>query len=87
MRQKIISLKKYMCKILNYINHLFTLATTLTGCMSLSAFECLAGISLGIASSAVGIKILKKTAIIGNCKSIIRKQKHDKIILLTILLQ
>ena len=43
----------------------------------------LVGISLGIASSAVGIKICKKTAIIGSCKSIIRKKKHDKVILLT----
>ena len=54
---------KMVCNILNYINHLFILATTVTGCVSISAFASLAGIPVGIASSEVGIKIYIKTEI------------------------
>ena len=52
--------------------------------MSISAFASLAGIPVGIASSAVGIKIYIKTEIIKSCKWIIKKKKkkHDKIVLL-----
>ena len=42
---------------LNYIEHFFILASTVTGCISISAFASLIGIPLGIASSVIGLKI------------------------------
>ena len=54
-----------------------------TGCVSISAFALLVAIPVGIASSAVGIKICAITAAIKKYKSIImKKKKHDKIALL-----
>ena len=41
---------KKVCKILNYIEHLFTLASTFTGCVSISDFAPLIGIYAGIYS-------------------------------------
>ena len=51
---------------------------------SISAFDLLFGIPIGITSSAVGLKICAITAEIKKYKSIIKKKKkkHDKIALL-----
>ena len=56
----------------------------MTGCISISAFASLIGISIGITSSAIGLKLLAITAGIKKYKSIIKKKKkkHDKIVLL-----
>ena len=72
------------CKYLNYVKHLLILVSTVTGCVSISAFVSLVCVPMGIASSAVGIKICAVTAGIKNYKSIIKKnkKKHDKIVLL-----
>ena len=67
---------------LNYIEYFPILASTVTGCISISAFASLVGIPIGIASSAIGLKICAITAGIKKYKSIIKKKKHDKIILL-----
>ena len=60
------------------------MASTVTGSVSVSAFAALVGISVGITSSAVGIKICAKTAGIKRYKSTIKKKKkkHEKIVLL-----
>ena len=73
MKQKIISLKKWnndlMSKInknvhmvLNYIDYLHFLVSTITGCISVFSFYLLVGIHIGIASYAVGLKICVRTA-------------------------
>ena len=60
-----------------------TLASTITGCVSVSAFTSYAGIAIGITISAVGWKIWAITVGIKKCKSIIKKKKkHNKIVLL-----
>ena len=70
-----------MC--LNYVEHLLFLASTITGCNSISAFTSLVCVSVGIASSAVGLKICAMTAGIKKHKSITqKKEKYDKIVLL-----
>ena len=46
------------CKYLNYVTHLLILASTVTGCNSISAFASLVPIPVGITSSAVGIKFV-----------------------------
>ena len=48
---------KKVCTDLNYIEYLLILASTVTGCVSISTFASLVGIPIGIASSAVGLKI------------------------------
>ena len=48
---------KKTCKYLNYVEHLLILASTVTGCVSISAFFPLVCVPVGITSSAVGIKI------------------------------
>ena len=69
---------------LNYIEHFFILTSTVTGCISISAFASLIGIPLGIASSVIGLKICAIAAWIKNQKSIIKKNKNkpDKVVLL-----
>ena len=53
-------------KILNYIEHLLIAIFTITGCVSISAFTSLVGITIGITSSAIGLKICVITARIKN---------------------
>ena len=71
---------KKVCKILNYVEHLLILICAVTGCVSVSVFVSLVGISLRITSPAVEWKIYVITA--GNKKyhtSVIKKKKrHDK---------
>ena len=73
---------KKVCTNLNYIEHFLVLGSTITGCISISAFSSLAGIP--ITSSAIGLKICTITTGIKKYKSTIKKKKkkHDKIVLL-----
>ena len=48
---------KKVCRILNYIDHSLIAISTITGCVSISAFNSLVGIAIGITSSATGLKI------------------------------
>ena len=84
-KHELISRKhKKMCKTLNYVEHLLILASTIIGCVSISAFVSLDGIPEGITSSAVGLKIFVITAGIKKHKSIIKKKRktNDKIVFL-----
>ena len=78
--------KKYkkVSRDLNCIDHSLIVISTITGCVSISAFTPLAGILIGITSSAIGFKICRITAWIEKYKSKNKKKKknHDKIILL-----
>ena len=71
-------------KYLNYVKHLFILASTITNCVLISPFASLFCVPVGITSSAAGIKICAITAGIRKFKSIIKKKKKklDKITLL-----
>ena len=75
---------KTVCTTLNYIEHFLILPSTITGCVSVSAFASLIGIPIGITSSAIGLKICAITAGIKKYNTIIKekKKKHDKIVLL-----
>ena len=55
------------------------LISTITGCVSISAFASLAGIPLRITSSAVGLKICVTAAGIKKYKSIIKKRRRSMI--------
>ena len=70
---------KKVCTTLNYIEHFLILGSTITKCVSISAFASLVGIPAGITTSAKGL-----TAGIKKYKSINKKKKkkHDKIVLL-----
>ena len=48
---------KKVCRILNYTDHSLIASSTITGCVSISAFNSLVGIAIGITSSATGLKI------------------------------
>ena len=71
-------------KTLYHVEHLLILASTVTGCISISAFSSLVCVSFGILSSALGIKVYAITAGIKKYKSIVKKKKkkHDEIVLL-----
>ena len=73
---------KNICTTLNYIKHFPILASTITGCISISTFTSLIGIPIGITSSAIGLKIWTITTGIKKYQSIIKKKKkkHDKIV-------
>ena len=62
---------------LNYIEHFFILAYTISGC-----FSYFASLGMRITSSAIRLKICPTTAEIKKYKSIIKKKKHNKIVLL-----
>ena len=47
---------KKVCRILNYIDHSLFVISTITGCVSISAFASLVGIPIGITSSAIRLK-------------------------------
>ena len=75
---------KKVCRVPNYIDHLLVVNSTITGCVSISAFATLVGIPIEISSSAIGLKIFIITAGIKKYRTIIKKKKkkHDKIVLL-----
>ena len=71
-------------KYLNNVEHLPILASTIAGCVSISAFASLVYVPIGITSSEVGINNCAITAEIKKYKSMIKKkkEKHNKIVLL-----
>ena len=52
----------YFVRVLNYIAHLLISMSTVTGCVSISAFASLVGIPIVITSSAIILKICAITA-------------------------
>ena len=62
---------KKACTTLYHIQHFLVLASTVTGCISRSAFASLLDIPIGIASSEIGLKICAKTARIKKYQPII----------------
>ena len=70
--------KKYkkICKILNYTDHLLILASTVTGCVSISGFASLVDTPVATASSVVGINFFEITAVIKKHKSISKKKRN-----------
>ena len=83
-RNELMSKKlKKVFRVLNYFQHLLVIST-ITGCVSISAFAFLVGISIGTTRSAIGFKICVIRAEIKKYKSINKKnkKKQDKLILL-----
>ena len=48
---------KKVCKTLNYIEHLFILASAITECFSIYAFASLLGVPIEFVSFTIGLKI------------------------------
>ena len=67
--------RRKVCTTLSYIEHFLTLGSTITGCISISAFASLVGIPIGIRSCAIGSKICAITVGIKKYESIIKKKK------------
>ena len=68
--------RKIGCWVLHYTEHLVILFSTVTGCVSISAFASLVGISTGITSSAVGLIIYVATPVIKGISQELRKRKR-----------
>ena len=64
---------KSVSTIPDYIGHFLILASAIIGCVSISVFASLFGTSMGISSSAMGLKFCAITAGIKRYKSIIKK--------------
>ena len=60
---------------MNCFEHVLVFVSAVIGCLSISAFASLVGVTVGIASYAVGLQIWAITAAIKKCKSIIKKNK------------
>ena len=73
--------KKYreVCRILNYIDHLLIVISTINGCVSISAFAVLVCIPIGVTSSAVELKVCVITGRIKKYSSIPWKRKRSMI--------
>ena len=72
-------------KYLSYVKHLLIIASTVSGCVSISAFTSLVCVPIGITSSAAGINICDITAGIEKYNSVMekkKKKKHYKTVLL-----
>ena len=54
--------QKIFCRVLNYIDHILILISTVSGSVSISVLASLVDITIGITSSATGLKILVITA-------------------------
>ena len=65
---------------MNYIDLLPDVISTITGCVSISAFASLVGIPIGVTSSATGLKICVITAGIKKCKPINKKKRKRNMI-------
>ena len=65
---------KKTCATFIYIEHLFILASTVTGCVSSSDLSSLVGILVGIVSFALELKTCAITARIKKHKSLIKKK-------------
>ena len=70
---------KVVCVALNCIKHVFVLASTITGRISISTFASLIGVTIGITSSATGLKICAIDVGIKRYKSIKKKKKKNMI--------
>ena len=68
---------KKTCKYLNYVEQLLILASTVTGCLSLSTFPSLVAVYVGITSSVKGIKTCAVNAEIKKYKSTIKKKNKN----------
>ena len=66
---------KKVCTTLKYTEHVLTLASTINGCFSISAFASLICIPIGITNFSIQLKILIKEVARGiiKYKSIIKK--------------
>ena len=65
-----------VCTTLDYIEHFLTLASTITGCISIYVFASLLGIPIQIKRSVKGLKICPITAGIKKYKSIIKEKEE-----------
>ena len=70
-------------RVFNYTDQSLIVISTITGCVSISAFASLVGIPIGITSSPIALKICVITTGIKKRKSINKKNKgkHDKTVL------
>ena len=68
--------------VLNYIEHLLVLTSTVSEWVFISNFACLVGFPIGIPNSSIGLKMYVIPAGIKKYKSIIKKKKkkHEKIL-------
>ena len=62
---------------MNNIEQLLNLSSTFIGCVSISVFTSLVGISVGIASCAVGLKVWVITTGIKKYNLIIKKKRKN----------
>ena len=66
---------KKFCRVLNYIDHVLILASTITGCVSIFAFASLVGFPILITSSTIGLIFCVTTAGMKKHRSIIKKKR------------
>ena len=75
--------QKKVCRDLNYFGNFLVFVSAASGCVSVSAFASLVGVSVGISSSTVEIKICAITAGITRGQfSKKKRKKYDKVVLL-----
>ena len=68
-----------VCRVLNYIEYLLILISTVTGFFSIFSFTSLVGIPISITNSAIGLKICVITAGIKKYKWVIKKRRKNMV--------
>ena len=71
--------RRIVCTTLSYNEYFLILASAITECIPISDFASMLGISLGIMSSAIGIKTFAVAVGTKNYQAIIKKQKKNMI--------
>ena len=64
-------------RVFNYTDQSLIVISTITGCVSISAFASLVGIPVGITSFAIGLKVCVISARIKKYESIIKKKARS----------
>ena len=70
---------KKVCIVLNYTEHLLIVICTIIGCVFISTFTSLVGITIEITSYAIGLNICVITAGIKNISQKLKKRKRSMI--------
>ena len=70
---------KKRCRLLNYIDHLLIVISTITRCVSISAFASLVVIPIGNTSFTIGLKLCAITAGIKSKRQWLRKKGKNMI--------
>ena len=71
---------KKVCMALHYFEHFLVFVFAVSSCVPISASASLFGVSVGLASSAAGLKLVQELPRLKNLSPLSRKTRRSKVI-------